>query len=394
MNPPRSSASSSLLALLRTLAAAGTVTFLAGLYFAPQRAWVAFLVAFVLFTGLAAMGPFTLALLTLSRARWAGPLRRVPEAMGSGLPFAVLLGLVLLAGTHSLYEWSHTGAVEGDALLAHKAPYLNLLGFALRMALYFAAWILLSRRLRSALRAEQSEPSVEASRRSIRAAATFLAVFAVTFSLACVDWLESLEPHWFSTIYALVPLSTLALAALAVVVLLAAHVQRVQPSQRLLPPERATDLGRLAIGLSLFWAYIGYCQQMLIWYTNMPEETAWYAERARGDWPVVARVCIALCWLVPFLTLMPLRLRRDVVTLVRVSAAVLVGVVLHLYYLVAPALHGSHTSLGLLEVLVPLGALSGFGWVALRELERGAAEAHTLARERGSADSISALRAS
>lgn len=363
-------APTTLLSWLRGTAIAGAALFFAGLYFDPEHVWIAFLVGFTLFTGLAVAGPFFLSLLTLSRARWPGQWRRIPEAMVSTLPFGLLIGIVLLSGLRALYEWSDAERVAQDELLAHKSAYLNPIGFGSRLAVYFALWTWLGRRLVAALRAQDEQPGVAASRRAVRAAAAFLVVFAITFSMASVDWLQSLEPHWFSTIYALVVLSTVALAGLSVCSLVALAFARKPALAALASPERVEDLGRLFIGLSLFWAYIGFCQHMLIWYTNMPEETSWYVTRSQGEWPIVARVCFALCWLVPFLSLMPKKLRRDPKIVARVAVAVLAGTILHLYYLVAPAHYGAHMGTGVLEVAVPLAALAWFLWTLLRSLAR------------------------
>jgi hypothetical protein len=233
---------------------------------------------------------------------------------------------------------------------------------------YFALWIVLARKLVRALHAQDAAPSVAASRRSIRCAALFLAVFAITFSLASIDWIESLEPRWASTMFALVTLSTIGLAGLAACGLIVARAARRPRLRQLASTARIDDIGRLLIGLSLFWAYIGYCQHMLIWYTNMPEETSWYVVRSQGEWLTVGRVSMALCWLTPFLALMPRRLRRNPTVLGRVSIAVIIGIVHFLYFLIAPPLHGAAPQFGVLELALPLGALAGILHIVLRNL--------------------------
>lgn len=355
---------------LRITAGAGALVFAAGLYFAPERTWVAFLVAFVLFTGLALCGPLFSSLLVLSKARWPGELRRIPEATLSSLVVAALLGVVLISGVYTLYEWSHPATVASDPLLQHKAPYLNLVGFAARMGVYFVSWVWLAGNLLRATREMRAQPGPVASRRATRAAALFMSVFAITFSLASIDWVQSRAPHWFSTIFALITLSTIALAGCAAFILLAAAVDARLHRAQLLPPERVDDLGRILIGLSLFWAYIGYCQHALIWYTNMPEETAWYEARSGPEWVIVARAVLVLCWLTPFLVLMPRRLRRSRTALTRTAVAVLVGSIGHLYYLVMPTDGVSAPTVGLWEIALPAAALAGFAWCAFRELGR------------------------
>lgn len=375
---------------LRNVAVASALVFLGGLYFAPTRAWVAFLVAYVLFVGLALSGPFFLALVTLARGRWPGELRRVPEAFNAAIPAAALLGIVLLSGVHSLYEWSHTSAVSADALLTHKAPFLNWTGFAVRMVVYFASWYWLGGRLVRALHAQDADPSVAASRRSMRCAALFLIVFAITFSLASIDWIESLEPHWSSTIFALVALSTLALAGLAACAIIASEAAQRPELRHVANAARIDDIGRIMIGMSLFWAYIGYCQHMLIWYTNMPEETSWYVARSSGEWTTVGRVALVLCWLTPFLLLMPRTMRRNPTVLGRVAVAVLVGVVHYLYLLIAPPLHGAVPQFGMLEFALPLGALASAFYIALRNLGRGEHAPSRGADSRAIAESLQA----
>lgn len=381
MKPAHFAPTSALMRGLRTTAIAGAVVFAAGLYWAPERAWAAFLVAFLVFTGLALCGPFFTALLVLSKARWPGELRWIAESTLSALLVAAFLGMVLIGGVHTLYEWSHPAAVAADALLAHKAPYLNWGGFSARMAAYFVAWIWLASRLTQAVRALRSSPGVEASRRVTRAAALFTAVFAVTFSLASVDWVQSLAPHWFSTMFALVVLSTVALAALAAFILLADAIDSRLRRALFLTTDRVDDLGRILIGLSLFWAYIGYCQHALIWYTNMPEETSWYEARSGPEWVIVSRAALVLCWLLPFTALMPRKLRRSRKVLTRAALAVLVGSAVHVYYLIAPAVTGPTPSDGALEIVLVVAALAAFAWCVLRELAHRLDAAGAIAHE-------------
>ena len=166
----------------------GAIVFLIGLMVAPERTWGGYLIGFSYFVGLALAGLLFLAVLSLARGEWAFPLRRVPEAMASTLPVAAVLGLVLITGIHTLYEWSHSSVVEGDALLTHKSTWLNGFGFSVRLVLYFALWIWLGRRL--VLVSRTGDRPAE-----VRTAAWFLLAFALTFSLASIDWVQSLDPH-------------------------------------------------------------------------------------------------------------------------------------------------------------------------------------------------------
>jgi hypothetical protein len=348
-------------------AIAGGLLFLVGLFVDPTAAWSGYLMGFVLFVSLALAGGLFVSLLTLAGGRWATALRRIPEAMTGALPVGALLAVLLIGGVTSLYEWSHAAVVEDDWILQAKSIYLNRLGFAVRIGIFFALWILLSRAMVSASRRQDADGDPEHSRRLVKRAALFLPVFAVTFSFASFDWLMSLEPHWFSTIYALVTLSGLGTSGLAVCILFAVLLRR-GPLRSVVRDDHLDDMGKIGIGLALFWGYIWYCQYMLIWYTNMPEETPYYVLRSTGGWRVLTWVALALNWAIPFFALMPKRARRSGPVLVRIAWVMIAGQVVQLFLLVQPGLHFEDPALTAWTLGPPLGALCLFLWLTLRSL--------------------------
>ena len=352
---------------LRVAAIVGGLAFLLGLFVAPERAWAGYLIGFTFFVGLALSGGLFISVLTLSNARWATVLRRIPEAMSGTLPVAALFGVALAGGVHSLYEWSHDSAVIADPILQAKAPYLNSGFFLLRLVLFFSLWIWICRRLVRTSHAQDLDGDRRHSRERVRWAALFMPIFAVTFSLASIDWLKSIEPHWFSTIYGLVTLSGVGTSGLAVCILLAVYLRR-GPLRGVIRMDHLDDLGRIGIGLALFWGYIWYCQWMLIWYTDMPEETPYYVLRAKGAWKHLMAANLLLNWMIPFFALMPRAMRRSETALVRIAWVMLVGQALNLYMLVEPALMREGPVLGLWEIGPIVGLLSLFLWQTLRNL--------------------------
>ncbi len=347
----------------------GLLCFIVGLFINPTRAWGGFLMGFTSYTCMCLAGAVFVTVLVLSGSRWATALRRIPEAMSTGLPIGLLLGLVLMGGLHSLYEWTHTSVVEADPILSGKAAFLNVPGFFIRMVLYFFLWIGLSRALVSVSRRQDTDANpAELSRKMKWRAVGFLPVFAITFSLASVDWLQSLEPHWFSTIYALVTLSGLATSGLAVCIILLVALRRTGHLRGIASRDHLDDLGKIAIGFALFWGYIWYCQYMLIWYTNMPEETPYYFIRSQGHWRLLTWINVALNWAIPFFVLMPKGARRNGTVMVRVAAVMLAGQALQVYMLVAPPLMEGGPALGLWEIGPLMGALALVFWVTLRAL--------------------------
>jgi len=348
----------------------GALLFIVGLFVAQQRAWGGYLMGFFMFTGLAVAGAFFISVLTLASARWATAMRRVPEAMTTALPFGLALGLVLLGGIHSLYEWSHSSVVESDALLQGKSAYLNWGFFSVRLVGFFLIWIWLAHGMVAASRRQDADGDPELSRRRFKFAALWLPIFAVTFSLASVDWVQSIEPHWFSTIYGLVTLSGVGTSGLAVGIILIAHLRRQGPLRGIVNRDHLDDLGKIAIGFALFWGYIWYCQYMVIWYTDMPEETPYYVLRMSGGWKILTWTNVTLNWGVPFFILMPKAARRSATVLVRVAWVMLVGQALNLYLLVAPGLQGEVPQVGLWEIGPVVGAVAFFFWATLRGLTR------------------------
>ncbi|MCP3919256.1 MAG: hypothetical protein GY711_27265 [bacterium] len=336
----------------------GALVFLIGLMVAPERTWGGYLMGFSYFVGLALAGLLFLAVLYLARGEWAFPLRRVPEAMASTLPVAAVLGLVLIAGIHSLYEWSHSSVVESDPLLTHKSTWLNGFGFSVRLVIYFALWIWLGRRL---VRVSRSGDRAA----EVRAASWFLLAFALTFSLASIDWVQSLDPHWFSTMFALRMLSGIGLAGLAVCTIVLVTLRRRGAMREVVTRDILDDLGKLLLALSLFWAYIWYCQYMIIWYTDIPEETGYYILRHRGPWAVLVPVNLIVNFAVPFLALMLSAWRRNGVILRRIAVWLLVGHALDLYVMIAPPLATSRPVPGLWEVGPLAGILALFAWSLL-----------------------------
>ncbi|MAE28442.1 MAG: hypothetical protein QF599_13125 [Planctomycetota bacterium] len=358
-----------LLRTLRNLSLFGLIVFVAGLFLNHERVWGGYLMGFHFFTALALAGPFFLALLYVTGSSWATALQRIPEAMGKALPAALVLGVVLIAGLPSLYEWSHASVVEHDALLAHKSPYLNTTGFALRLLAMFAIWIFFSRKLSA--RSLSSDPRHgPRSGATLKLSALFVAVFAITYSVANFDWLMSMEPHWFSTIFGLYQLAGLASAGCAVAIILAIYLEKRGPLRGILRDDHVHDMAKLLFAFTLFWAYIWYCQYMLIWYADIPEETSYYLHRQEGPWWLLVRSTLAVKWGLPFLALLSRWACRNRVLVVRVAAIVLLGHAMDLFAQVGPPLMGSEAKLGIWEIGPVLGAVSFFFLLTIRNLSR------------------------
>jgi hypothetical protein len=213
--------------------------------------------------------------------------------------------------------------------------------------------------------------------------AAFLVVFGFTFWLASQDWIMSLESEWLadgtrrpanwaSTIYGLYNFSGLFLSGLAVLILLLLWMRRVSFLGRVVGADHLHDLGKLLFAFSTFWMYIWFCQYMLIWYVNIPEETTYFVQRQRGAWQPLLLADLMLNWAIPFVVLLPRDAKRSPGVLAKVCVLVVLGRWLDLYLMITPAVVGPVPAFGLLEVGLTIGAAGLFGLAFIRSLSRAA----------------------
>jgi hypothetical protein len=304
-------------------------------------------------------GLFFVMLQHLTGARWSVVLRRIAELTTSAMPVLTLLTLPiivsLLLGSSLLYEWNDAELRNEDPLIAQKSAYLNATFFAARMAAYFAVWALLSRFfLRQSLSQDTSE-SGNAAGKMRRYSGPAMIAFALTTNFAAFDLLMSLDPHWFSTIYGVYYFSGAAVAICAMLVVIAALLQRAGYLTKEITTEHYHDLGKLLFGFNLFWAYIAFSQYLLIWYANIPEETGWFYVRQSNGWQLVSLLLIFGHFIIPFFGLMSRSAKRDVRVLLFWSVFLLVMHWIDLFWLVMPSLSSESVPFSFLDLLCFFG---------------------------------------
>lgn len=350
-------------------AAVGAFVTLVALFVNPGAGWAGLTMAGQLAVGLGLGGVLFVAFGTVTSAGWTAAIRRVPEAMSGTLPFGA--GLVLVALLISLggYEWSHADAVKDDALLTHKSPWLNPVAVILRTVVFLGIWVFFARVLRRLSMRQDTAPDPRNAARTTTITCIFLGLFALSFSFASFDWIMSLEAHWFSTVFAIYTFSGMFLAALAVLTLLLVWLRRRGHLARVLRDDHLHDIGKLTFGFATFWAYIWFCQYMLIWYSNIPEEATYYVTRMNATWGPWMIINLVINWLAPFLLLLPAAAKRNERTMVRVAWLLVIGRVLDLHLLIAPPLTDSPWTI--LWELAPVAAAGcGFVWFFNRSLTR------------------------
>ncbi len=296
----------------------------------------AYLTSYVFFLSLALGGLLFVLLAHLMRAGWSVALRRVAEVVAWTLVPLAPLALVVLVGMHDLYEWTHAEAVAADALLQHKQVWLNPTFFVVRVLIYLTSWAGMAALLlrRSLAQDRTGDPALTQQSEALAGPATLVFAFTVTF--AAFDFVMSLDPHWYSTIFGVYFFAGAFLGFCALLIVLLALLGRASDLGRLVGVEHCHDLGKLLFAFVVFWAYIGFSQYMLIWYANLPEETVWYRIRQTGPWTAVSLLLLFGHFLAPFLLLMSRHPKRRRAVLVAAALWLLAMHWLDLFWLVLP----------------------------------------------------------
>jgi hypothetical protein len=300
---------------------------------------------------------------------WGLPIRRPLEAGTRTLPLLTVLALPLLLGLGRLYSWTHSDLVAADAALKFKQPYLNLPFFLIRNVIYFAVWWALVRRLnRWSDEQDRTGDPILATRLEAMGGPG-LVLYGLTVTFFSIDWIMSLEPHWFSTIFGLILMVLQVLGALALVILVAGLLSQHEPLANAITPDRLNDLGNLVLTFVMLWAYLSFSQFLIIWAGNLIKEIPWYVTRVEGGWAIVALLVIFFSFAIPFYLLLMRSIKRRVATMAILCGALIVINFVDVYWLVAPAFERTGPRFYLLDFLLPVGMGGIWVGVFVRQLK-------------------------
>jgi hypothetical protein len=307
------------------------------------RSW---LIAYLLFLGIALGSLGLLMIQHLSGGSW-GAFRRIFEASSRTLPLMALLFLPIVLGIGTLYPWSHADHVQADEVLRHKAPYLNTGFFLLRALLYFAGWILIAWTLtRWSRRQDEGDMRVNQRLQYLSGGGLVFYAFAATF--AAIDWIMSINPHWYSTLFGFIFIGGQGLSALAFTIIVSTFLVRRAPMASLLKPSHFHDLGKLSLAFVMLWAYFNFSQYMLVYAANLVEEIPYFITRISHGWQYLALLLVVFHFVVPFLLLLSRDLKRTSHRLAWVALALLVVRYLDLFMLISPEFDAGGANLHLL----------------------------------------------
>lgn len=330
----------------------------------PRQALFSYLVALAFWLGIALGALILLSIFHASNAKWPVVVRRMLEKMASSSIVFLPLFLPVALGMTYLFVWVSKPAELGARaleLIEHKRLYLNVPFFLVRAGIYFLLWIVVSYLLSSWSTRQDTSPDLRLTLKQRRLGAGSLPFLALSITFAAFDWLMSLDPTWYSTIFGVYFFAGSFVAAIALLTLITVLARGANLFGSLVSPDHYHNLGNFLLAFTVFWAYIGFSQFMLIWIANLPEEVSWYLVRAGGRWRSVGIGLAIAHFLVPFFALLSSEIKRNPRTLAVISAWILLWHYLDVYWVVMPALHPEAPA----PHWIDLAALAGVGGIAV-----------------------------
>lgn len=346
----------------------GITAFVYGFIKHPDRAWTNLLINNYYFIALTIGATFFMALQYITQSGWSSGFVRIPQAIANFFPVLLLLMIPILFGVHHLYHWSHAEEVAHDALLQHKAPYLNVPFFTIRFFIYFVVWIGLTQLLRKFSHKEDLVGGLKYFEKSELYSKIYIFALALTFSMATFDWIMSIDAHWFSTIFAVrnFVMGFYHAAVLITIIIIILNKLGYLP---FFNKYHLKDLSKYIFILGILWAYTWFCQYILIWYANIPEETIYYVPRTMGEFKPLFYTELVVNWLFPFLALMSNKVATNKNAVLVIAIILMLGQWVDIYMQVTVGtIH--HLNIGFIEIGSFIGYVGLFSLILAYSLRQ------------------------
>jgi hypothetical protein len=314
---------------------------LAGLAIDPKQAMFSYLVGFAYWAGISMASVLLLMIFHAFGAKWMTVFRRPLEAMATSVALFALLFIPIIIWAKHLYVWVDPPADLGREalkLLAHKKAYLNRGFFAVRAAIYFLALIFVSARLFGLSTKQDESGAVELTRRQRLLGTGALPIMALLFTFAAFDWLMSLNPLWFSTIFGVYYFAGSLVSVFSLLAIVTYRARGENLFGNYVSVEHTHNIGKLMLSFTAFWGYIAFSQFMLIWIANLPEEIPFFMVRLNHTWAPLGMILIFGQFFIPFGALLSRSLKRDPRKLAGVALFILLIHFVDIYWLIVPTL--------------------------------------------------------
>jgi hypothetical protein len=293
---------------------------------------------------------------------WGFLIQRLLESGTRTLPLMVLLFLPLFFGMQDLYLWARPEAAAVDKILQHKSSYLNVPFFWIRALIYFAVWGIFAYLFNKWSHQQDRMADPAPTLKIQKLAGPGLVLYVLTMSFAAFDWVMSLDPHWFSTIFGVIFVVGQGLTTLAFAIIGLRLVADREPISGVIATKHFHDLGNLMFAFILLWAYVSFSQFFIIWSGNLPEEITWYVHRLHGGWGVMAMSLVLFHFALPFVLLLLRKNKQKAQVLAKVAVAMIFMRLIDLFWIVAPNFHAEKFSIHWMDVMAPIGI--GGIWIA------------------------------
>lgn len=346
----------------------GIVTVSFGLYFNSEKTWANLLLNNYYFITIAVGATFFYAIQYIVQAGWSAQFMRIPLAFGSYLTLAGVLILFLIFGMNSLYHWSLPNAGAYDVLIEHKAPYLNIPFFFMRIIVFFALWIIITRLLTRVSIKEDQVKGIKYFNKSELYSKIYIFVLAISFSLLTFDLIMSIDVHWFSTIFAVKNFVSGFYHAVAIITLIVIVLNRYGHFKSLNNSHLRSFSNYIFI-LGLIWGYLWFMQFLVIWFANIEEETIYFIVRTKGSWSIFFFLNIILNCAIPFLIFLSGKAKQSKPVIMIVCIILIIGLWVDLYLQIMPGTVGE-SNIGIIEIGTFAGYAGLFIFVITRALSR------------------------
>jgi hypothetical protein len=301
----------------------------------------------------------------MTGGRWGLPIRRILEAGSRTIPAMTVLFIPVLLGMkmNKIYPWIDSSILGNEATDHFRRVYLEPRFFIVRAVVYFAIWNLLAGLLNKWSAEQDRTGDVRLKNRMSSLAAPGTVLWAITWSWAMVDWVMSLEPTWYSSIYGMVFMVVACLGALSFSVLMLRMLNGYEPLRESYEPSHLNDIGNLILTFTLLWTYMSFSQFLIIWSGNLKQEIPWYKTRAFTSWGYIAAALLIFHFFVPFFILLQRRVKRRLERLSGLALWMMAVTLVDVYWLIVPAF--PNMKLGPRVSLVDIFAVIGIGGVWL-----------------------------
>ena len=349
---------------------AGALLCLVGLFVSPFQFYRSYLWAYLYIVGLSVGSLAWLMLQYITGGNWGMVIRRPCEAAARTLPLVALMFLPILIGIPNLYDWSHAAKVAADPDLQHKHLYLNVPFFLGRAALYLGGWTLIGWLFSKWGKQEDTEGHNAVHGKFAKLAPPGLIFWALSVTFMSIDWVMSVNPKWFSTMFGLLFMASHGLTSMAFLIALMVFLSKRKPMSDVLTARHLHDLGKFLLALVMVWAYFSFSQFLIIWAGNLPEEIPWYMTRLNGGWEYVALLLVFGHFALPFALLLSRDLKRNFKLLAGIAVFILCMRLVDLYWLVAPDFRKASFGLSWMDFAAPMGLIGLWLAFFLWQLEK------------------------